>query len=271
MKPHHASCIADVLGHEQLDACADWGQWGIRSQSYTCQRSEVVGAFEGASETQESEMPLEAPLPEPKTIGALLLGIQGDRWPRRRWALEPQIFTSFLRLLTGPYASLHCSAQVHGVSVAVHGSTHRSGVGLCAANIALDAYRHVTYSLQGAPATVSEAQKPASLLLGDFSAHSSITSCRRDVDQLAALLGPLLTPLVGKAVNLASAAYVARTLAQPALLTSEFADACHEPGCTCPAPGSTDESQAGSEGDTCSDEMMPLQRSATTSWILTEG
>ena len=87
---------------------------------------------------------------------------------------------------------------------------------MCAANIALHAYRHVTYSLQGAPATVSEAQKPASLLLGDFSAHSSITSCRRDVDQLAALLGPLLAPLVGKAVNLASAAYVARTLAQPA-------------------------------------------------------
>ena len=81
----------------------------------------------------------------------------------------------------------------------------------------------------------------------------------------------MLAPLVGKAVNLASAAYVARSLAQPALLTSGFADACQEPGCTSPVPGSTDESRAGSEADASSDEMVPLQRSATTSWILTEG
>ena len=129
----------------------------------------------------------------------------------------------------------------------------------------------MTYSLRDALATVSEAKDPASLRVSGIRAQSSIASCRRDVDQLAALLGPLLAPLVGKAVNLASAAYVARTLAQPALLTSGFADACHEPGCTSFVPGLSDESQAGSEGDASSEEMVPLQRSATTSWILTEG
>ena len=129
----------------------------------------------------------------------------------------------------------------------------------------------MAHSLHDALATVSQLVGPASLLVGDIGAQSSIASCCRDVDQLAALLGPLLAPLVGKAVNLASAAYVARSLAQPALLTSGFADACREPVCTSPVSGSTDESRAGSEGDASSDEMVPLQRSATTSWVLTDG
>ena len=84
--------MVNRICREQLYACAGWSQWGIRSQSCTYQRSEVLGAFEGASETQESDVPLDAPLPEPKAIGALLLGIQGDRWPRRRWVLGTQIF-----------------------------------------------------------------------------------------------------------------------------------------------------------------------------------
>ena len=141
--------VLNVLCHEQPDHCADWSQWGIRSQSYTCQRSEVVDAFEGTSETQESDVPPEAPLPEPQTIGALLLGIQGDRWPRRRWALGTQTFD--MRSLASDWLEnfLAGNAQVHAVSVAVHGSIYRSEVGLCTVNSALHAAsKHPAHDIQ---------------------------------------------------------------------------------------------------------------------------
>lgn len=96
---------------------------------------------------------------------------------------------------------------------------------------------------------------------------------RRDVDQLAELLGPLLAPLVSKAVNLASAAYVARTLARPAIPASKSADACQHSPSSSSARSSTDKSKAGSTAlwDAPEADLQPLRRSATASWILSEG
>ena len=43
---------------------------------------------------------------------------------------------------------------------------------------------------------------------------SSATTVCRDVEQLSTLLGPMIAPLAGRAVDVASAAYLARTLSR---------------------------------------------------------
>ena len=102
--------------------------------------------------------------------------------------------------------------------------------------------------------------------------HECHCACR-DVDELAELLGPLLAPLVGKAVNLASAAFVARTLARPAIPVSKFAEAGCQPSMSSAATCRKDEGYRGASAfqHGSEDDSLPLRRSATASWVLSEG
>ena len=83
----------------------------------------------------------------------------------------------------------------------------------------------------------------------------------RDVEMLANVLGPLIAPLAGRAGDVASAAYLARTLSRlPPSLAS------------LPADHSPDQSRADAEGMSgggCSTDSM--RRAATDTWILSIG
>ena len=99
-----------------------------------------------------------------------------------------------------------------------------------------------------------------------------IWACR-DVDELAELLGPLLAPLVSKAVNLASAAFVARTLARPAIPVSNFAEASLACSGAAATSWSADRARRGPTNpeQAFGSRLTPLRRSATASWVLSEG
>ena len=101
---------------------------------------------------------------------------------------------------------------------------------------------------------------------------SSDWDCR-DVDELAEMLGPMLAPFISKAVNLASAAYVARTLARPAIPASTFAAASRQPWrSTLSARSGTGGRREGTACARTSEAELPmLRRSATASWVLSEG
>ena len=103
--------------------------------------------------------------------------------------------------------------------------------------------------------------------------HRAVPSDCRDVDELAKLLGPLLAPFVSKAVNLASAAYVARTLARPAIPMSKFEEASLELSGAAATSWSADvarRTHANHERG-LGIRSSPLRRSATASWVLSEG
>ena len=75
------------------------------------------------------------------------------------------------------------------------------------------------------------------------------------------------------AVNLASAAYVARTLARPAISVSKFAGASLQPSGAAATSWAADVARRGtslSEGE-IGTRSAPLRRSATASWVLSEG
>ncbi len=112
-----------------------------------------------------------------------------------------------------------------------------------------------------------------------YTAISQIIACSssdldcRDVDELAEMLGPMLAPFISKAVNLASAAYMARTLARPAIPASTFATASQQPWRSALSVRSyTVERRGGTASARSSEAELPmLRRSATASWVLSEG
>ena len=87
------------------------------------------------------------------------------------------------------------------------------------------------------------------------------------------LLGPLLAPFVSKAVNLASAAYIARTLARPAIPVSMFAEASLHLSGAAAKSWTADGARRGPTNPERGLGMRssPLRRSATASWVLSEG
>ena len=103
--------------------------------------------------------------------------------------------------------------------------------------------------------------------------HRGVYLDCRDVDELAKLLGPLLAPFVSKAVNLASAAYIARTLARPAIPASKFAEASRKLSGAAATSWSADVARRtlSSPERGFGIRSSPLRRSATASWVLSEG
>ncbi|CAL8471663.1 g11205 [Coccomyxa elongata] len=102
-------------------------------------------------------------------------------------------------------------------------------------------------------ATATQPRVIGALLLGlDGSNHRPR---KRDVEQLSNLLGPLIAPLAGKAVDVASAAYLARTLSR---LSPE----------ALPATDASDQASPSKCGKNASDS---IQRMASDSWVLSTG
>lgn len=90
---------------------------------------------------------------------------------------------------------------------------------------------------------------------------SNVSSVCRDVEQLSNLLGPMIAPLAGKAVDVASAAYLARTLSRlspGALPASGAPDQAASAAVACPAKCGKSASES-------------IQRMASDSWVLSSG
>ncbi|EIE21828.1 hypothetical protein COCSUDRAFT_47953 [Coccomyxa subellipsoidea C-169] len=84
---------------------------------------------------------------------------------------------------------------------------------------------------------------------------------KRRVEQLAALLAPLIAPLAGRAVDIASAAYLARTLSR------QPSEPWHAPASTSP----DQRAPSGEEISTGGSGSSGIRRMATESWILSIG
>lgn len=90
---------------------------------------------------------------------------------------------------------------------------------------------------------------------------NNYTNVYRRVEQLAALLAPLIAPLAGRAVDIASAAYLARTLSR------QPSEPWHAPASTSP----DQRAPSGEEISTGGSGSSGIRRMATESWILSIG